>query len=120
MGRGRALEDLVSADDYDADVAERYGWINRALPAHDIDGFVSALAQRIGSFPAMGHATVKDRVNTIALASVDDFRLDSDLFAEHIRRPEAQARLLAAIGRGFQTSEAELDLAQLLGKLSGQ
>ncbi len=116
MGRGRALEVLLSADDYGADVAERYGWINRALPAQELDAFVSALAQRIGNFPAMGHGTVKGRVNEIALAPVEDFRLDSDLFAEHIRRPEAQARLRAAVARGFQTTEAEIDLPLLLGR----
>jgi enoyl-CoA hydratase/carnithine racemase len=44
LGRGRALEVMLSADDYDADLAERYGWINRALPASELGGFVSALA----------------------------------------------------------------------------
>ena len=118
MGRGRALEVMLGADDYSADLAERYGWINRALPARELDGFVRALAHRIGNFPAMGHTIVKERVNEVALAPVDEFRRDSNLFAEGIRRPEAQGRLLAAVGRGFQTSEAELDLALLLGSLA--
>src|ERR1700754_2326842 len=48
MGRGRALEIMLSADDYDADLAERYGWINRALPAGELGAFFTALAQRIG------------------------------------------------------------------------
>src|ERR1700719_4258351 len=43
MGRGRALEIMLSADDYGAELAERYGWINRALPAKDLDDFVSSL-----------------------------------------------------------------------------
>ena len=90
MGRGRALEVMLSAQDYDADLAERYGWINRALPADELDDFV-ALAHRIAGFPAAGHAAVKDRVNAIALAPTDDFRRDSDLFGEGVRSPEAQA-----------------------------
>src|ERR671933_971486 len=56
MGRPRALEVMLSADDYDADLAERYGWINRALPADALDDFVSSLAHRIARFPAAGQA----------------------------------------------------------------
>jgi enoyl-CoA hydratase/carnithine racemase len=115
MGRGRALEVMLSADDYDAGLAERYGWINRALPADELDAFVAALAQRIAGFPAAGRAVVKERVNAIALAPVDDFRRDSDLFGEASRHGEFQDRTAAAIERGFQTHEAELDLPRILG-----
>ncbi|MES1206221.1 MAG: enoyl-CoA hydratase/isomerase family protein [Pseudomonadota bacterium] len=117
MGRARALEVLLSAEDYDAELAERYGWINRALPAPALNGFVSSLAHRIASFPDAGLATVKERVNAIALAPVDDFRRDSDLFAEGVRTPVYQRRFEAAMKRGFQTRSAELDLARLLGDL---
>jgi enoyl-CoA hydratase/carnithine racemase len=115
MGRGRALEVLLSAADYDADLAERYGWINRALPAAELPGFVGALAQRIGEIPDSGRQVVKDRVNAIALAPVEEFRRDSDLFGEVVRTPEVQARIGAAIERGFQTREPELNLPRLLG-----
>ena len=115
MGRGRALEVMLSARDYDAEFAERYGWINRALPAGELSAFVSALAQRISAFPAAGLAAVKQRVNAIALASADDFRRDSDLFASGVSTPEAQARIQAAMQRGLQTRDAELDLATVLG-----
>jgi enoyl-CoA hydratase/carnithine racemase len=97
MGRGRALEVMLSADDYDAGLAERYGWINRALPAGELGDFVSALAHRIAGFPAAGRRAVKDRVNAIALAPVDDFRRDSDLFGEGVRDPEAQTRIAASM-----------------------
>jgi enoyl-CoA hydratase/carnithine racemase len=90
MGRGRALEIMLSADDYDAELAERYGWINRALPAAELGDFVRVVAQRIVGFPAAAHAAVKDRVNAIALAPAADFRRDSDLFAAGVREPEAQ------------------------------
>src|SRR6188508_1641702 len=120
MGRARAVEVMLSAQDYDAELAERYGWINRALPAEALDDFVASLAQRIAGFPAAGHAAVKDRVNAIALAPTEDFRRDSDLFGEGVRDPEAQSRLGAAIERGLQTREAELDLPRLLGDLPGR
>jgi enoyl-CoA hydratase/carnithine racemase len=118
IGRGRALEVMLSAQDYDADLAERYGWINRALPARELDGFVSSLAHRIAGFPAAGQALVKERVNAIALAPVEDFRRDSDLFGEGVREPAAQKQIQAAFKHGFQTRDAELDLGKLLGELS--
>jgi enoyl-CoA hydratase/carnithine racemase len=117
MGRGRALEVLLSSEDYDADLAERYGWINRALPANALSDFVRSLAHRIARFPAGGLAVIKDRVNAIALAPVEDFRRDSDLFGEGMLKPEAQGQMQAALKLGFQTRDAEMNLAHLLGKL---
>jgi enoyl-CoA hydratase/carnithine racemase len=115
MGRGRALEVLLSADDYDAALAERYGWVNRALPANELDDFVRSLADRLAGFPASGQATVKDRVNAIALAPVEDFRRDSDLFGEGVRTPEVQERIATAMKRGLQTRDFEMDLGRALG-----
>ncbi|MCY0853627.1 enoyl-CoA hydratase/isomerase family protein [Cupriavidus sp. D39] len=118
MGRGRALEVMLSAEDYDAELAERYGWINRAMPADAISDFVRSLARRIARFPAAGHVVVKERVNAIALAPAEDFRRDFDLFGESMRSPEAQGRIRAAMERGFQTRDAEMTLARMLGDLA--
>jgi len=120
MGRARALEVLLSADDYNADLAERYGWINRALPAEVLDDFVGSLARRIARFPAAGHVAIKERVNAIGLPPVENFRRDSDLFGESVRNPEVQSRIQAAMKRGFQTRNAEMDLAGLLGELADE
>ena len=117
MGRARALEAILSAQDYDADLAERYGWINRAMPAEALGRFVSSLAHRIARFPASGLVAVKDRVNAVALAPVEDFRRDSELFLKAASGPESQTRMRAAMQRGFQTRDAEMDLARLLGDL---
>ena len=61
MGRARALEVMLSAGDYNAELAERYGWINRCLTASELGGFVSSLAHRLAGFPAAGRVVVKDR-----------------------------------------------------------
>ena len=118
MGRARALEVLLSADDYDADVAERYGWINRALPVAVLGQSVRSLAHRIASFPAAGRAALKDRIDAIALAPADDFRRDSDLFVERARDLETQRRIRVAMERGFQTREGEMVLTQMIRDLA--
>jgi enoyl-CoA hydratase/carnithine racemase len=117
MGRGRALEVLLSAEDYDAQMAERYGWINRALPAAALGDFVKSLARRVASFPAFGLAVIKKRVKAVVLAPPEDFRRDSSLFLDCVRNPEAQNRINAAMKRGFQTREAEMALARMLGDI---
>jgi enoyl-CoA hydratase/carnithine racemase len=119
MGRGRALEVMLSAEDYDAEVAERYGWINRALPDDQLSDFVRSLAQRIAGFPAAGRSAVKDRVNAIALPPAEEFRRDSDLFGDGVRKPAAQGRINAAMEHGLQTRDGEVALAQMLGELDG-
>jgi len=117
MGRGRALEVMLTSEDYDADLAERYGWINRALPGHALGDFVDRLAARIAGFPAEGRDAVKSRVNAISLASIEDFSRDSDLFGAGVQKPAAQRRMREAFKRGFQTPDAELVLARMLGEL---
>ena len=118
MGRGRALEVMLSTEDYDAELAERYGWINRALPAGELGDFVCSLAHRIAGIPAAGRAVVKERVNAIALPPAEEIRRDSDLFIEGVRSPAFQDRMQAAMKRGFQTRDAEMDLSRMLGDLA--
>src|SRR5215831_17192178 len=120
MGRGRALEVMLSAEDYDADLAERYGWINRALPAAELGDFVKSLAHRIARFPAAGHATVKERVHAFALPTLEDIRRDSDLFLEGTRTDGFQQLTQAAMENGFQTRTAEMNLAKLVADMQGK
>jgi enoyl-CoA hydratase/carnithine racemase len=120
MGRGRALEVLLSAADFDADTAERYGWINRALPDAELAPFVAALAHRIARFPPKALLAIKHRINAFTLADEADFRTDSDLFGALAREPDAQRRLALLLMRGMQTrGETELNLGRLLGEIDG-
>jgi hypothetical protein len=109
----------ISADDYDAALAERYGWINRALPDEELESYVTALAHRIARFPQAALLTLKERVNAITLASEVDFRRDSELFGKGFHEGgEARARTAILIKRGLQTrSETELNLGRVLGEL---
>ena len=118
LGRGRALEVLLSAQDYDADLAERYGWVNRSLEPTELAPFVSALAQRIAGFPTSAYSLIKERVNAVSLASVEDFRRDSDLFGAGVKEPENQNRIKSAIRRGFQSRDAEMSLTGLFDGMS--
>ena len=118
MGRARALEVMLSADDYDAELAERYGWINRAMPGAALSEFVRSLAHRIAGFPAASRAVIKDRVDAISLAMADDFRRDSDLFLECARNPETQRRIGVAMTRGFQTRDGEMALGLTVSHLT--
>lgn len=118
LGRGRAMEAILSADDFSAELAERYGWINRALPDAELPSFVAALAKRIGGFPISGLLANKQRINEITLAPASDYRVDSDLFGQGAAAPEVQGRMKALFQRGMQKREdTELNFGRALGRL---
>lgn len=109
IGRGRALEVLMSSEDYDARAAEHYGWVNRALPAATLGGFVQLLAHRIAGFPPRGIAAIKECVNAIALPPAEDLGRDSTRFLECVRNAETQYQIGVPIEPGLQARGAEMD-----------
>ena len=118
LGRGRALEAILGAADFDAPLAERYGWINRALPDADLDSFVTALARRIASFPPAGVRAAKHVVNDLTLPGEDEFRADAQRFQQLVATPEAQSRIRALLAEGLQTrGPAELELPSHIASL---
>lgn len=118
LGRGRAMEVLLSSSDYSATTAEMYGWVNRALPQSELAPFVEALARRIASFPPAGAAAIKKRINDIALAPLADVRTDGALFQQTIREPRAQARTKELLDGGMQTrGPLEREFGAVLGRL---
>jgi enoyl-CoA hydratase/carnithine racemase len=118
LGRGRAMEAILGAADFDADEAERYGWINRALPDAELDAFVAELARRIASFPAEGVRTAKQVLNDLTLPGADAIRTDARRFRQLVVSDAAQARTAALFAQGLQTrGPLELDLGDRIGSL---
>lgn len=115
MTRGRALEVVLGADVFDAQTAERYGWINRALPAAEIDAFVDRFAANVAALPDGVIAAAKH-----ALPSVD---LDAGLAREHaawsglFTRPAAEALIRGGLDAGAQTRQGERTIEGLLRTL---
>ena len=101
VGRGRALEILLGADDVRGDLAERYGYVNRSFPDAELDSFVDALAMRIASFDKQAIADTKRLVNAASLPSDADIAPEWDAFIASLGRPATQARIKALMARGF-------------------
>lgn len=111
-GRGRALEIILGADDFDGDTAERYGYVNRSLPDDELDAFVDGLARRIASFDRRPIETAKNLVNRTTLPSVDMLLEGRSAFATTLGWPETQQRVAALFRLGMQQ---EGDLENRLG-----
>lgn len=121
VGRGRALEILIAADDFDADTAERYGYINRSIPDAELDGFVDALASRIASFDRHAIAETKRLVDLASMPPDSEMQPGWDAFIESVQRPAAQQRLQALVRAGLQTpSDVERRLGYHTGKLKSE
>src|SRR5882724_9326491 len=118
VGRGRALEIVLGADDFDGATAERYGYVNRALPDVELDGFVDVLARRIASFDRRPIAAAKNLVNQVSLPSADRLLDGLYSFATALTWPESQRRFQALSDRGHgKPGEMENRFGELLGTL---
>ncbi len=114
MGRSRALEVVLGCADFDADDAERYGWVNRALPADELAPFVERLARRIAAFPPDAVRRAKTAVDA-ATGTIESGLLEEEYqFNRTLADPELDGRLDAALAAGAQTRAGELDLGALL------
>src|SRR6202049_4764704 len=102
VGRGRALEIVLGANDFDGDTAERYGYVNRALPDVELGGFVDALARRIASFDRRAIVAAKNLVNDVSLPSADRLLDALNSFQTALTWPETQQRVKALFERGLQ------------------
>lgn len=118
IGRGRALEVLLGADDINGDLAERYGYVNRSLPDAELDGFVDALAERIATFDKQAIAETKRLVDVASLPPDAELALEWDAFIASVQRPAFQTRIKKLMERGFhQPGDAENRLGYYVGKL---
>jgi enoyl-CoA hydratase/carnithine racemase len=118
VGRGRALEIVLGANDFDGDTAERYGYVNRALPDAELDAFVNALARRIASFDRRAIAAAKNLINQVSLPSADHLLDALNSFQTALTWTEAQQRIEALLKRGLQRdNDFEKQWPALLGEL---
>ncbi len=113
VGRGRAMEIVLSSDDLDAATAERWGYLNRALPASELDAHVDSLAYRIASFSAEAIALAKQSINNAELPLREGLTEEAYLFQQTLRTEEAARRMKKFMQLGGQTREAELRVGEL-------
>lgn len=116
-GRSRALEIILGSDDFDAATAERYGWVNRALPPEELWPFVDRLARRIASFPPQAVAESKALVNLADGAIVEAILAEQDGFNRLHPLPEVRARMQRFLAQGGQTPEGEARLGDLVTEI---
>ena len=115
VGRSRALEIVLSGDDFDADIAERYGWVNRTLDDDDLDLFVDALVRRLASFDREALAAAKAQINRFGTPTATELQSSNDLFFSTLALPSAQARRakVRSIGYGVR-SDFEMNFGRYL------
>jgi enoyl-CoA hydratase/carnithine racemase len=118
-GRSRALEFLLSADDFDADIAERYGWVNRTLEDGDLDSFVDALAGRLASFDRDALGAVKAQVNRFGTPTATELQSSTDIFFSALAWPGQRTRRarMRSIGGYGVSSDFELNFGSYLPAL---
>jgi enoyl-CoA hydratase/carnithine racemase len=120
IGRGRAMEVLLGADNLDGETADRFGYVNRSLPDAQLDDFVDKLARRIASFDGQALADIKQAVNYASLPPDAEIAAGWDLFIWSVQRPEPQYRIGELMKRGLQTNpEVERNLnhyTEVVGK----
>jgi enoyl-CoA hydratase/carnithine racemase len=115
VGRSRALEIVLGADDFDADIAERYGWVNRTLDDNDLDSFVDTLVRRLASFDREVLAAAKAQINRFGTPTATELRSSNDMIFPMLTLPAAQARRarIRDIGYGVP-SDFELNFGRYL------
>jgi enoyl-CoA hydratase/carnithine racemase len=115
VGRSRALEIVLSGDDFDADIAERYGWVNRTLDDGDLDSFVDALVRRLASFDHETLSAAKAQVNRFGRPTATELQSSNDLLFPLLALPNAQARRAKIRNLGYGVrSDFELNFGRYL------
>ena len=118
IGRGRALEVLLGAEDIPGDLAERYGYVNRSLPDADLDEVVHSLANRIASFDKQAISETKRFVDVASLPPDYEIAPEWDVCLASIMRPAAQKRIAMLMERGLhKTGDVETRLGYHVGQL---
>jgi enoyl-CoA hydratase/carnithine racemase len=116
IGRDRAFEAILGSADYDADVAERWGWVTRTLPDDQLDAFVDAMAARLATFDREAVATAKAMVNRATLPPDSDLVRAYHDFSDSLKQPGFLER---ATVLGKMAAERGIDVEYKLGEYLG-
>jgi enoyl-CoA hydratase/carnithine racemase len=120
VGRSRALEIALSADDFDADVAERYGWVNRTLDDDDLDPFVDALVARLATFSRETLAAAKAQINRFGMPTAAELQSSNDLIWQTLASSDAEARSAKVRNAGYGVpGDFELNFGRYLPSFGG-
>jgi enoyl-CoA hydratase/carnithine racemase len=115
VGRSRALEIVLSGDDFDADIADHYGWVNRTLDDDELDSFVDALVQRLASFDREALAAAKIKGDRFGMPTATELQSSNDMFFPTLAWPSAKARRARLRGIGYgRPSDFELNFGRYL------
>jgi enoyl-CoA hydratase/carnithine racemase len=115
VGRSRALEIVLSGDDFDAEIAERYGWVNRTVDDDDLDSFVDTLVRRLVSFDRETLAAAKSQINRFGMPTAAELQSSNDLFFPLLALPGARARRAKVRNTGYGVrSDFELNFGRYL------
>jgi enoyl-CoA hydratase/carnithine racemase len=117
VGRSRAIEICMGCEDVPADLAERYGYVNRALPAESIDLFVMNLARRIASYPPEAIALTKASINQADTHPMEGYVSEAVGLALAKRDGTAHRRMSRFLELGGQTRDGELDFQRLIAEI---
>jgi enoyl-CoA hydratase/carnithine racemase len=118
MGRGRALEVLLTGEDIDGELAERYGYVNRSFADAELDQFVDSMARRIATFDKQASADSKRLVDGTNLPSDDEIGAGWDGFIASAQRPQARWRVKKLMELGLQVKpDVEIRLPEYTGNL---
>ncbi|HEV3098154.1 MAG TPA: enoyl-CoA hydratase/isomerase family protein [Candidatus Udaeobacter sp.] len=118
MGRGRALEVFLGADDIPGDLAEKYGYVNRSLPDAELDEFVEELANRIASFDKRAIRETKRFVDVASLPPDYEIAPEWDVCIASIMRQPAQTRIKKLLEQGFhKPGDVETRLGHYVGQV---
>lgn len=118
VGRDRAIEALLSSDDYNAELAEKYGWITRAIPDAQLDGFVEKMANRLATFDKTALITTKKQINNVALPKEAELINSYMEFTKSVSWPGLQQRmpLFGKMSQEVGTEKIENNMGYYIGE----
>ena len=118
VGRGRTLDIFLGGEDFNGELAERYGYVNRAIPDDEFEDVVDRFARRVSTFDRQALADIKHFVNKVSLPADETFAPQMDAFWKAVASPALQARASRAFEDGLQQrSDVELHLGEYVGQL---